>query len=185
MAAFYRDGERYALDTDRSVVRFALHNLGVPTLGGTLRPKSGLVIVDTAAIIRSADFHMDADSIDVHGSYGTGEIIRWLFGDEKNPVVTFTTTWARPIGHAAVELEGTLQMHGAEHLLSLRSETGLWEPHTSGGMWHKSAVHGVLDRKTWDNRREIHREIANLLLGHDMHFHAEFYAGPRTSNPGG
>jgi polyisoprenoid-binding protein YceI len=182
MAAFYRDGERYALDTGRSVVKFALHNLGVPTLKGTLRPKAGEVIVDTSALVRSADFHIDADSIDVHGPNAAGEIIRWLFGDESNPVVTFTTTWARPIGHAAVELEGTLRMHGHDHLLSLRTDTGLWQPHASGAMWHRSAVHGVLDRKTWDDRKEIEREIATLLLGHDLHFSAEFYAGPKTSS---
>jgi polyisoprenoid-binding protein YceI len=185
MAAFYRDGERYSLDTERSVVRFALHNLGVPTLKGTLRPCFGEVIVDTAAIIRSADFHICADSIDVSAGHSAGEIIRWLFGDETNPLVTFATTWARPIGHSAVELEGTLRMHGTEHLLSFRSQPGLWEPHTSGALWHRSAVHGVLDRKTWDTRHAIQREIANLLLGHDVHFAAEFYAGPRTNNPAG
>lgn len=182
MAAFYRDGERYALDTERSIVRFALHNLGVPTLKGTLRPRSGEVIVGADTIVRAADFHMDADSIDVNASHASNDIIRWLFGDDRNPVVTFTTTWARPIGHEAVELEGTLKMHGAEHLLSLRSKTGLWEPHhLSGALWHRSAVHGVLDRKTWDSRHEIHREIVNLLLGHDLHFSGDFYAGPKIS----
>jgi polyisoprenoid-binding protein YceI len=189
MSAFYRDGERFALDTDRSVVRFALHNLGLPTLKGTLRPRSGEIIVGPEDIVRAADFHMDADSIDVHGGAG-GEIIRWLFGDDSNPVVTFTTTWARPIGHEAVELEGTLKMHGAEHLLSLRSRTGLWEAHhLTGAMFHKSAVIGVIDRKTWDSRHEIRRDIASFLLGHDVHLSADFYAGPKigakTNNPAG
>ncbi len=185
MAAFYREGERYALDTERSVVRFALHNLGVPTLKGTLRPRSGEVIVGPESILRAADFHIDADSIDVRDTSAAGEIVRWLFGDDRNPVVTFTTTWARPIGHESVELEGTLKMHGAEHLLSFRSKTGLWEPHTSGALWHRSAAHGVLDRKTWDDRHAIQREIANLLLGHDVHFSADFFAGPKTSSPNG
>ena len=184
MAAFYRDGERYALDIERSVVKFALHNLGVPTLKGTLRPRVGEVIVDTSGLVRSADFHIEADTIDVHGPHAAGEIVRWLFGDEANPVVTFTTTWARPIGHSAVEIEGTFRMHGHDHLLSLRTDTGLWEAHNAtGAMWHKSAVHGVLDRKTWDERKEVQREIATLLLGHDLHFTAEFYAGPRTNIP--
>lgn len=182
MAAFYRDGERYALDTQRSVVKFALHNLGVPTLKGTLRPKAGEVIIDASALLRSADMHIDADSMDVHGPHAAGDVVRWLFGDDANPTVSYTTTWARPIGHKSVEIEGTLRMHGAEHLFNLRSETGLWEPHVSGGMFHKCAVHGVLDRKTWDSRREIEREIATLLLGHDLHFSAELYAGPKTSN---
>jgi polyisoprenoid-binding protein YceI len=187
MAAFYKDGESYALDTERSVVKFALHNLGVPTLKGTLRAKAGLIIVDTTALVRTADFHIDADSIEVHGPHAAGEIVRWLFGDETNPVVTFTTTWARPVGHSAVELQGTLLLHGHEHLLTFRSDTGLWEPHDSGSMWHKSSVHGVLDRNTWDERKAIQREIATLLLGHDMHITAEFYAGPkvRTNSPVG
>jgi polyisoprenoid-binding protein YceI len=183
MAAFYRDGQRYLLDTERSVVRFGLHNLGVPTLTGTLRPRAGEVIVGAESIVRAADFHIDAASIDVAGNHTAGEIIKWLFGDERNPIVMFTTTWARPVGHEAVELEGTLRMHGVEHLLSLRSKTGAWEPHATGSLWHRSAVHGVLDRKTWDARHEIHREIANLLLGHDVHFEAEFFAGPKTSTP--
>ena len=185
MAAFYRDGERYALDTQRSVVKFALHNLGVPTLKGTLRATAGEIIVDTAALLRSADFHIDADSIEVHGPHAAGEIIRWLFGDAANPVVTYTTTWARPIGHKAVEIEGMLRLHGAEHLFNLRSEIGSWEPHGSGTLWHRSAVQGVLDRKTWDSRHEIRREIATLLLGHDLHFEAELYAGPKTSSRAG
>jgi len=185
MAAFYRDGERYALDTERSVVKFALHNLGVPTLKGTLRASVGEVIVDTSALIRSADFHIDAKSIDVQGPHAAGDFVRWLFGDEANPVVMYTTTWARPIGHKAVEIEGILRLHGAEHLFNLRSETGLWEPQASGAMWHKSAVHGVLDRKTWESRHEIQREIATLLFGHDVHFAAELYAGPRTNSPAG
>jgi polyisoprenoid-binding protein YceI len=181
MAAFYRDGDKYALDPDKSVVRFALHNLGIPTLKGTLRPRSGEVIVDTDAIVRSADFHIHADSIEVHSSHSAGEIVRWLFGDEKNPLVTFTTTWARPVGHNAVELEGTLRMHGVDHLLSLRSKTGAWEQ-ASGSSWHRSAVEGMLDRKTWDPRHEIQREIANLLLGHDVHFAVELYAGPKPGS---
>ena len=181
MAAFYRDGERYALDIERSVVRFALHNLGLPTLKGTLRPKAGEVIVDASALIRSADFHIDADSIDVQGPHSAGDIIRWLFGDEANPVVMYTTTWARPIGHKAVEIEGLLRLHGAEHLFNMRSEIGLWEPHASGSLYHKSSMHGVLDRTTWDSRREIQREIATLLLGHDVHFEIDLYAGPRTN----
>lgn len=185
MAAFYRDGERYALDTERSIVRFVLHNLGVPTLKGTLRAKAGEVIVDTSALIRSADFHIDSGSIDVHGPHAAGDIIRWLFGDDDNPVVTYTTTWARPIGHKGVEIEGILRLYGVEHLFNLRSEIGAWEPHVSGSTWHKSAVHGVLDRKTWDNRHEIQREIATLLFGHDVHFSAEFYAGPKTNIPVG
>jgi hypothetical protein len=52
-------------------------------------------------------------------------------------------------------------------------------------MWHKSSVHGVLDRKTWDERRAIQREIATLLLGHDVHITAELYAGPKTSSRAG
>ena len=182
MAAFYRDGERYALDIERSVLKFALHNLGVPTLKGTLRPTAGEVIVDTSGLVRSTDFHIEANSIEVHGPHAAGEIIRWLFGDDANPLVTFTTTWARPIGHSTVEIEGTLRMHGHDHLLSLRTATGLWEPHATGVLWHKSAAHGVLDRNTWDERKEIEREIATLLLGHDVHFSAEFYAGPRTNS---
>jgi YceI-like domain len=210
MAAYYRDGERYPLDTGRSLIRFGLHNLGVPTLTGTLRPRAGEVIVGAESIVRAADFHIDASSIDVTDNHTAGEIIRWLFGDERNPVVTFTTTWARPVGHQAVELEGTLRMHGVDHLLRLRTTTGAWElgaaersstdessgaerapstrreaaPHVTGSLWHRSAVHGVLDRKTWDSRHEIHREIANLLLGHDVHFAAEFFAGPKTNSPG-
>ena len=71
--------------------------------------------MDTSALIRSADFHIDADSIEVHGPHAAGEIVRWLFGDEANPVVTFTTTWARPIGQKAVEIEDNGMDEGQRH----------------------------------------------------------------------
>ncbi len=180
MAAFYRDGERYPLDGERSVIRFELHNLGIPTLRGTLHPRAGEIVVGAEAAVRSADFHVDAASVRIDGHNPHAGIVDRLFGSDDHPTITFTTTWARPVGHGRVELEGILTMHGAEHLFSLRSEGGAWEP-GSGAMWHRGTARGVLDRTTWENRRHTLRDVADLLLGHDVHLVAELYAGPRPN----
>jgi polyisoprenoid-binding protein YceI len=181
MVAFYKDGARYTLDTGRTTIRLELHNLGVPTVRGTVRATVGELIVDADGVVRSADLQLDPGSLAIHGPFNHGNPIRSLFGRDEKPTFDFRTTWARPIGHGAVELEGLLTMRGQEHLFSLRSEGGIWEPDPEGAgqHWHRSAAHGVLDRKVWIPHAHLFDEASDLLLGHDVHMIAELYVGPR------
>lgn len=183
MVAFYKDGDRYTLDTARTTVRLELHNLGVPTVRGTVRATVGGLIVDSDGTVRSADLQLDPHSLAVLGPFHHANSIESLFGSADHPTIDFRTTWARPIGHGAVELEGILTMHGQEHLFSMRSERGVWEPDPDVAVqtWHRSNAHGVLDRKVWAPNTHLFDGASNLLLGHDVHLIAELFVGPRVS----
>ena len=124
MPSYYKDGARYPINPSRSVARFGIHAMGVPVVRGTLTLNDGLLVIDAAGGIRSANFSLSAGSTMLEAPVHS-PVPADLFGGPAHPLIEFETQWARQVGtHHG--LDGVLRMHGQAHVFTLRAEPGVW-----------------------------------------------------------
>ncbi len=180
MPTFYQDGVRYAVDAARSEARFHLNTIGVPVIRGTIPVSGGVLIIDGANGIRTANFQLDATKFELEGPLPLGQPdTQGLFGTATHPVIEFETQWAREGGIDHHELDGLLRLHGQEHVFSLRANRGDWEE-SDKTHWYRGMLRGGLNRKSWELRPHALANAGLLLLGHEVHFEIMLVAGPRV-----
>jgi hypothetical protein len=125
MPSYYKDGTQYAIHRALSVAHFRVHTMGVHLIRGRLALRDGVVVIDAAGGLRTANFRLDAASMTLE-SPALGPVRDGLFGGEAHPVIEFETQWARQVGPTHHELDGVLRMHGRAHVFTLRAESGNW-----------------------------------------------------------
>src|ERR1043165_5803932 len=159
------------IDPVHTTAEFKVRHMMITNVKGHFKPVSGVITIDEADITRSrVEASIDAASIDTREPDRDAHLRGPEFLDvEKFPTLTFTSTHVTRGGHADLEVEGDLTIHGVTRQATFSVEGPTPPGKDPGGnirIDRKSTT--KINRKGFDLTWNAALETGGILVGDEV-----------------
>jgi len=165
---------KWAMDATHSEVQFKVRHMMVSNVTGHFKNFDATVETEGNDIATAkVHFHADIDSIFTNNEQRDGHLKANDFFDAANhPQLTFESSKMEKVSDENYTLTGTLTMRGISKEITLKVEFGgiVQDPwsNTRAGF----SVNGKINRKDFGVSFSMVSETGGLMLGEDVHLHA-------------
>jgi len=165
---------KWAMDATHSEVQFKIRHLMVSNVTGHFKNFDATVETEGTDITTAkVHFHADIDSISTNNEQRDGHLKANDFFDAANhPQLTFESSKVDKINDEDYILHGTLTMRGISKEIELKVELGGIVQDPWGNTRAGFSVNGKINRKDFGVSFSMVSETGGLLLGEDVHIHA-------------
>lgn len=167
---------QWKLDTTHTQVGFSVKHMAISTVRGRFSKFDGAGETDASGKLTTANFTIDAASIDTNQEQRDTHLRSADFFDaEQYPTLTFASTSITQRG-TDLTIEGTLTMHGVTKPLTLKGETAPTVKDPWGMQRTALTLEGKLNRKDWGLTWNQALELGGLMVSEDVKLSIELEA---------
>lgn len=168
---------RWSLDTSHTSIDFKVRHMGIASVRGSLKVRSGTVETDEAGRPTRIEAVIDASSINTGEPQRDAHLRSADFlHAEQYPEIRFVSTQIEPLGGHRYRIQGNLTIRDVTKPVTLEAETSTPIKDPWGMQRIAASASGQLNRKDWGLTWNQVLELGALLVGEEVRFSLEVEA---------